>query len=111
VNPDNIKPGVTTCGFLHTTLGAEPGVNYPIIKVYICMKFATNQPAPKGNIVVHCGGPGSTSGCGIDLMGTEDSIGKDNAANYNIISIDQVRINNHFLHKYKYHRMKMCIVI
>jgi hypothetical protein len=41
---------------LHTTLGAEPGVNYPIIRVYICMKFAMNQPAPSGSIVVHCGG-------------------------------------------------------
>jgi len=56
VNPDNIEPGATTCGFLHTTLGAEPGVNYPIIRVYICMKFAMNQPAPSGSIVVHCGG-------------------------------------------------------
>jgi hypothetical protein len=92
VNPDNIKPGAVTCGFLHPTLGAEPGVNYPVIKVYICMKFATNQPAPSGNIVVHCGGPGATSNC-IDsgFMGGENDIGKDNVANYNIIGIDQVR--------------------
>jgi hypothetical protein len=88
VNSDNIKPGATTCGFLYTPLGAEPGVNYPIIKVYICVKFATNQPAPSGNIVTHCGGPSTTSGCGIG-MGSE--IGKENADNYNTIGIDQVR--------------------
>ena len=22
----------------------------------MCVQFATNQPAPKGNLVVHCGG-------------------------------------------------------
>ena len=56
MNPDNIQAGETTCGFLHPTLGAEPGVNYPIIDVYMCVQFATNQPAPKGNLVAHCGG-------------------------------------------------------
>ena len=90
VNSDNIKPGATTCGFLYTPLGAEPGVNYPIIKVYICVKFAVHQPAPSGNIVTHCGGPGSASDCGIG-MGSAYSIGKENADNYNIIGIDQVR--------------------
>ena len=25
-------------------------------EVYMCVRFATNQPAAKGNMVVHCGG-------------------------------------------------------
>jgi hypothetical protein len=77
------------------------------------MKFATNQPAPSGNIVLHCGGPGSISGCGIG-MGSEFAIGKDNAANYNIIGIDQVRMNIDFLHKYTYHNhddMYCCLTV
>jgi hypothetical protein len=102
VNSDNIKPGAKTCGFLHTNLGAEPGVNYPIIKVYICVKFAINQPAPSGNIVMHCGGPGSASGCGIG-KGSASVIGKENADNYNIIGIDQVRNKYPFFpHAYVY---------
>ena len=32
------------------------------------MRFATNQPAPKGNLAVHCGGPSSLSSC-VYLMG------------------------------------------
>ena len=39
---------------------------------------------------VHCGGPGSLSGC-LHLMGTAEAIGFDNVADYNVISIDQVR--------------------
>jgi hypothetical protein len=67
------------------------------------MKFATNQPAPSGNIVVHCGGPGSTSKC-IGFLGNETEFGKENAANYNIISIDQVRKKGMLLHMCVHHK-------
>ena len=29
----------------------------------MCVRFAKNQPAPRGNLAVHCGGPGSLSSC------------------------------------------------
>jgi len=87
VNRNNIKAGSTTCGFLKRELGTEPDVNYPKIKIYICIKFAAKQPAPKGNLFVHCGGPGTLSNC-IGIMA--DDIGQDNTDNYNIIGVDQV---------------------
>ena len=54
----------------------------------VCVKFASNQPAPRGNMAVHCGGPGSLS----DFMytiGRKEYIGSDNVENYNLISFDQ----------------------
>lgn len=36
VNPNEIAPGVATCGFLNARLGALPDVNYPMIKVCKC---------------------------------------------------------------------------
>jgi len=97
MNPSNVQAGKTTCGFLFPTLGAEPGVSYPLIKVYICVQFADIQPAPKGNLVVHCGGPSSTSSCFSEIDAElpsmkaskdikNDYFGEKNAANYNIIS-------------------------
>ena len=58
MNKSNIKAGETTCGFLKPKFGTEPDVKYPInkIEVYMCVQFAKNQPASKGNLVVHCGG-------------------------------------------------------
>lgn len=53
-----------------------------------CFLFAFVYIA-KGNMVVHCGGPGSLSSC-IDQMGGIDFLGQDNVDNYNRISIDQV---------------------
>jgi len=47
----------------------------------VCVKFADQQPAPRGNIAAHCGGPGSLSACGIN-MGPH-SLG------YNVIGFDQ----------------------
>ncbi len=38
------------------------------------MKFAEVQPAPRGNVAVHCGGPGSLSDC-VYLMGSEAFLG------------------------------------
>jgi pimeloyl-ACP methyl ester carboxylesterase len=43
----------------------------------VCVKFASIQPAPKGNLAVHCGGPGSLS------------LGADSVDQYNVISFDQ----------------------
>ena len=87
INTENIKAGSTTCGFLKPSLGTEPGVTYPKIKVYVCVKFATNQPAPNGNLFVHCGGPGALSQC-VDVV--DKYIGQDILDSYNIIGIDQV---------------------
>ena len=43
----------------------------------VCVRFAKNQPAPRGNLAVHCGGPGTLSSCVYDFdvdLGT-DNIG------------------------------------
>mmetsp|Transcript_30101 Transcript_30101/g.64558 ORF Transcript_30101/g.64558 Transcript_30101/m.64558 type:complete len:625 (+) Transcript_30101:146-2020(+) len=87
MNKDEITPGGTTCGFLHARLGAIPRVNYPKVKVYVCVKFAEVQPAPRGNMAVHCGGPGSLSDC-VYAMGSEMFLGPS-AGTYNVISFDQ----------------------
>ena len=55
INPDEIEAGATTCGFLKPDLGSQDKI-YPIIRVYVCMRFATKQPAQKGNLFLHCGG-------------------------------------------------------
>ena len=89
VDPKEIQPGSTTCGFLNAPLGSLTNVTYPIVHVYVCVKFAKNQPAPKGNLAVHCGGPGSLSEC-VYNMGSKSSLGYDNADNYNVIAFDQV---------------------
>ena len=79
----------------------------------VCVRFAKNQPAPRGNLAVHCGGPGSLSSCVHDW---DFDLGSDNIGmctiilerslysssythlvhrftieNYNIIGFDQVR--------------------
>jgi hypothetical protein len=106
VNSNEVKAGSQTCGFLTPTLGWEKDRGYPSMQVteryalscvretdnmsacfqvYACMRFADVQPASKGTIAVHCGGPGSLSGCKmVDLLGDE------NLKHYNVISIDQV---------------------
>ena len=51
MNPDEIQPGETTCGFLKAPLGWEVedlNVVYPMVKTYVCITFATQQPAPRG---------------------------------------------------------------
>ena len=91
VNPDEIAPGATTCGFLKPRLGSLDDVNYPRIRVYVCMRFADTQPAAKGNIFIHCGGPGTLSDC-IEPwgLGSNLTFGNQNLNDYNILSIDQV---------------------
>ena len=88
VNPDEIKPGATTCGFLKPRLGSLDTIEYPLVSVYVCMHFASIQPAPKGNMFVHCGGPGTLSDCIYVLMGSY--INEEMLDHYNILSIDQV---------------------
>ncbi|CAB9525991.1 Secreted [Seminavis robusta] len=87
VDPDAIAPGAQTCGFLKAPLGSLPDVIYPTVEVYVCMRFAENQPAPKGNLFSHCGGPGSLSGCGLGVP--FEYLGPEIANDYNLISIDQ----------------------
>lgn len=89
INPDEIQPGGTTCGFLYPDLGLLDYVTYPIISVYVCMRFANIQPAAKGNMFVHCGGPGSLSDC-IDVMLNGGFFSDLVLDEYNLISIDQV---------------------
>lgn len=91
VNPDGIRAGATTCGFLYPNLGLLTDVIYPIIEVYVCMRFANVQPAIKGNMFVHCGGPGSLSDC-IDIMIGQGFFSQKMLDEYNILSIDQVSI-------------------
>jgi len=50
----------------------------------VCVWFADQQPAPRGNIATHCGGPESLSACGINTMG-----GAPHHFGYNVIGIDQ----------------------
>jgi hypothetical protein len=86
VNPDKIAPGAQTCGFLKPNLGSLDDVVYPTIRVYFCMRFADTQPAAKGNMMIHCGGPGSLSDCPLWT-----AMGEQNLNDYNVLSIDQVR--------------------
>jgi hypothetical protein len=90
VNPAEIQANSTTCGFLKSDLGSLPNVIYPKVMVYVCVQFALNQPAPKGNLAVHCGGPGSLSNCLYQMGGTA-ALGEENMADYNVIAFDQVR--------------------
>lgn len=53
-----------------------------------CVKFAEVQPAPRGNLAVHCGGPSSLSDC-VYSMGGETFIGEIAAKTYNVIAFDQ----------------------
>jgi len=48
------------------------------------VRFADQQPAPRGNMAVHCGGPGSLSACGVYDMGAAP-----NHLGYNVIGFDQ----------------------
>mmetsp|Transcript_8226 Transcript_8226/g.14355 ORF Transcript_8226/g.14355 Transcript_8226/m.14355 type:complete len:614 (+) Transcript_8226:59-1900(+) len=89
VNPDEIKPGETTCGFLTAPLGwdvEEVDIVYPTVKVYVCVTFAKQQPAPRGNMAVHCGGPGSLTLCNYVMALQFDEEVK---SSYNIIGFDQ----------------------
>lgn len=89
VKPEEISPGATTCGFLKPELGSLAGETFPIIRVYVCMRFANIQPAAKGNIFVHCGGPGTMSSC---ITSYNKKLGDENIDKYNLLSIDQVSI-------------------
>lgn len=84
LTPSEVKPGGSTCGFLTAPLGTMGAhlESYPDVKVYFCIKFAKTQPAPKGTIFSHCGGPGTLSGCGV-------SYGFIAGDDYNHIGIDQ----------------------
>ena len=85
VNPKEIVAGGTTCGFLKPALGTTPRETFPSIKVYVCMRFANIQPASKGNIFTHCGGPGSLSSCIMPYV-----LGRKALDDYNFLTIDQV---------------------
>lgn len=88
VNKEEVKPGGVTCGFMYPPLGSQPNEVYPAVEVYVCMKFATTQPASKGNLFVHCGGPGSMSGCVVQLAGLFTPAPHYNR-DFNVIAIDQ----------------------
>lgn len=53
------------------------------ICVDVCVRFAKQQPAPRGNMAVHCGGPCSLSSC-VYFMGVAP-----NQLGYNVIAFDQ----------------------
>lgn len=84
VNPDEIQPGGVTCGFLKPYLGTTPGLTFPKVEVYVCMHFATEQPAKKGTVFVHCGGPSSLSDCSMITF-----LGEGSQDDYNFLTIDQ----------------------
>ena len=89
INPDEIQPGETTCGYLKAPLGWEVedlAVVYPMVKTYVCITFATQQPAPRGNMAVHCGGPGGLSLCNYSIWLQLD---EESRSTYNIIGFDQ----------------------
>ncbi|EJK75644.1 hypothetical protein THAOC_02626 [Thalassiosira oceanica] len=51
-----------------------------------CVTFAVQQPAPKGNLAIHCGGPGSLSSC---LYNAEIMLPDELRGSYNIVAVDQ----------------------
>lgn len=84
VNPAEVVAGSQTCGFLNPRLGSAPDEPYPTVRTYFCMNFSSIQPAPKGNLFTHCGGPGSLSDCPMGGV-----LSQGNLDNYNIITVDQ----------------------
>lgn len=86
VDPSKLVPSAWTCGFLKPELGTTPGKVFPVIQVYVCMRLADEQPAKKGNIFTHCGGPSSLSDCGMWSF-----LGEEALRDYNVLTIDQVR--------------------
>ena len=54
----------------------------------VCVNFAKEQPAPRGNIFLHCGGPSSLSWCASDTFSKLAY-----KYGYNIISMDQVMLH------------------
>jgi hypothetical protein len=91
VNPDEIVDSGTTCGFLYPKLGTTSKTNFPNVTVYVCMRFADIQPARKGHLFVHCGGPGSLSDC-LDTYIRGGAVSAEHLDDYNLISIDQVSV-------------------
>jgi len=89
VNPEEIKAGETTCGYLTAPLVweiEEVDVEYPTVKTYVCITFASEQPASRGNLAVHCGGPGSLTLCVYSIWLDMD---EEIRSTYNIIGFDQ----------------------
>jgi hypothetical protein len=87
INQTEVKSGGTTCGFLEAPLGWNyPAQPYPKVNVYVCMTFAKKQPARKGTIFKHCGGPGSLSACPSFFLPSMDETMTDD---FNVVSIDQ----------------------
>lgn len=89
VNPVEIQAGETTCGFLKAPLVWEiedMEIVYPIVRTYVCVTFATQQPAPRGNMAVHCGGPGGLSLCNYKIWLDLD---EEARSTYNLIGFDQ----------------------
>ena len=111
VDVDEVGPGETTCGFLKSPLGweADANVTFPVVNVcesyrapevvdnvYLshlsitpkdfCVAFAAQQPAPRGNLAIHCGGPGSLSSC---LYNAQIMLPDELRGSYNIVAVDQ----------------------
>lgn len=113
VDVDEVGPGETTCGYLKSPLGWEADANviFPSVNVCksrcsasdivignaclspfdahrkdFCVTFAAHQPAPRGNLAIHCGGPGSLSSC---LYNAEIMIPDELRGSYNIVALDQ----------------------
>ena len=88
VDKSEVNGGDITCGFLKSNLGFfnQSRNIYPKVRTYWCVvHFASIQPAPLGNILTHCGGPGSASDCDLfSNKGTEDIYRM-----YNIITFPQ----------------------
>lgn len=57
------------------------------MEVKFCIWFANTQPAPKGTILFHCGGPSSDSDC--DLSGRYTLYGPKFANDFNRVTVDQ----------------------
>ena len=89
-NRDHVQAGKLTCGELYPPLGPDRNEPFPKIIVKFCVLFAEIQPAGKGNLAIHCGGPSSLSEC---LSAANMFLGAQNLQHYNVIAFDQVRIS------------------
>lgn len=88
LDPSRAQPGKITCGFMRVPLGNSFNssvVVFPKVRVYVCMRFNEVQPAPNGVLFLHCGGPATLSGCGLE-SGTNYGFDK---MGYDLASIDQ----------------------
>lgn len=82
---------VFTIGFVFAPLFFDKVEETPLIRTYFCIKRARIQPAKKGMLFVHTGGPlpSCVSAFASGILGFTKSQEMEIASNYDVVSVDQ----------------------